>query len=167
MRYTYGIIDRRKVLLYKPQLFLKDKDLLIFSSRDFLKWHSDIKEYIDGIYQIDSWEIEGKYPISVNELNLAVAVLNNIIEELESFFDSKKTSNSSHHYISTLDEKYKKIRSPYTSDMKRIDMRIPVITMEMKYQHVMEIVNKANMDFSHARQKVKDSEDKQDKKKGY
>ena len=150
MRYTYGIMDERKILLYKPQLFLKDKDLLVFSSTDFQKWHNDIKEYIDGLYQIDSWEMKKGNSIDINELNLAMGLINNITEELEHLFDSKKTSDSPYHYISTLDKKYKKQRSSYTSDMKRCDMRIPVITEEMKYKHIMEIVEEVNRDSSRA-----------------
>lgn len=167
MLYTYGILNRRKVLLYKPQLFLKDKDLLVFSSTEFLKWHYDIKEYIDGLYQIDSWEMKKGNSISITELDLAMNMLNNIKIELEHLFDSKKTSDYSYYYVSTLDEKFKKRRSSYTSDMRRIDMRIPVITEEIKYQNLMEIIYEANRDFSSARQKVKDPRDKQDKKKGH
>ncbi|MDI6644296.1 MAG: hypothetical protein QME14_04490 [Methanobacteriaceae archaeon] len=157
MRYTYGIMDEKKILLYKPQLFLKNKDLMVFPSKDFIKWHSDIKEYIDGLYQIDYWEMKGN-SISINELNLALGVLNNIKEELEHIFDSKKTSNSPYHYISSLDPKYKKKRSSYTSDMRRCDVQIPVITPEMKYNNLMEIINEANRNFSRAKQKFKDTE---------
>ncbi len=167
MRHTYGIVDGRKILLYKPQLFLKDKDLLVFSSKDFQKWHNDIKEYIDGLYQIDSGEMEKGNSISIAELNLAVGVLNIITEELEHFFDSKKMSDSPYHYLSTLDRKYKKRRSSYTSDMRRCDMLIPVITPEMKYKNLMEIVFEANMDFSRATKKAKSITDKQDEKKDH
>lgn len=160
MRYTYGIMDERKVLLYKPQLFLKDKNLLVFPSIDYQKWHNGIKEYIDSLYQIDSWEMEEGNSISVNELNLAMGILNNIIEELEHIFDSKKTPDSPYFYISTLDEKYKKRRSPYTSDMRRVDMRIPAITAEMKYKNMMEIVHEVDREFSRA-------SDKQNEKKGH
>lgn len=167
MRYTYGIMDKRKILLYKPQLFLKDKDLLIFPSTDFLKWHNGIKEYLDGLYQIDSWEMEKGNSISVNELNLAMSVLNNIKIELEDLFDSNKASDYSYYYVSTLDERFKRIRYSYSSDMRRVDIRIPVVTGEIKYQHLMEIIDKANMDFSRTRQKVKNPEDNQDKHKDH
>lgn len=167
MRYTYGIKDKRKILLYKPQLFLKDKDLLIFSSTDFLKWHNGIKEYLDGLYQIDSWEMEKGNSISINELNLAVSMVNNIKIELEHIFNSKKTSDFTYYYVSSLDEKFRKMRSSYTSDMRRCDMRIPVITEDMKYKNLMEIIDEANRDFASARQKVKDPQDKQDKNKGH
>ncbi|MGZ7047539.1 MAG: hypothetical protein ACXVHP_04565 [Methanobacterium sp.] len=166
MRYTYGIMDQRKILLYKPQLFLKDKDLLVFPSQDFQKWYNDIKEYIDGLYQIDSWEIKGN-SINITELNLTVGVLNNIRDELEHLFDSKKISHSPYHYISTVDEKYKKRRSSYTSDMRRCDLQIPVITEEMKYKNLMEIVDEANKKFSNVTQKVRNPADKKEEKKDH
>lgn len=147
MRYSYGIMDRRKILLYKPQLFMKANDLLVFPSRDFHKWHSDIKEYIDSLYQINSLEMEKGKSISITELNLAAGVLNNITEELEHIFDAEKVPDFSYQYISALDEEYKKQRgSKYTSDMRRCDLQIPVkpeITPDLKYKHMMEIVDEA------------------------
>jgi hypothetical protein len=151
MRYSYGIMDRRKIFLYKPQLFLKSKELLVFPSKDFHNWHSDIKEYVDGLYQIDFREMDKGKSINVTELNLAVGVLNKVTEELEHLFDSEKVSDFSYHYVSTLDDEYKQ-RSSYTSDMRRCDMRIPVINEEIKYKHIMEIVDEANKDFSRANQ---------------
>ncbi len=148
MRYTYGIMDDGKIVLYKPSLFLKDKDLLIFPGQDFQKWYHGIKEYIDGLYQIDSWEMGDGNSIDLTELNLALGVLNNIQDELENLFDPKKTSLSPYHYLSTLDEKYKKRRSSYTSDMGRCDIQIPVITGEMKHRNLMEIVHEVSNDFS-------------------
>ncbi len=165
MRYSYGIMDRRKILLYKPQLFLISKDLLIFPSTDFHKWHSDIKEYIDGLYQIDFREIEKRKSINITELNLALGVLNNITEELENVFDSAKVSDFSYHYVSNLDEKYKKPRSVYTSDMRRCDIQIPVINEQMKYNHLMEIVDEANRDFSRAQKEGKTCKLRRMKKK--
>lgn len=163
MRFTYGIMDERKILLYKPQLFLKDKDLLIFPSSDFHKWHNDIYEYMDGLYQIDSMEMEKGNSINMNELNLAAGIINNIKLELEQLFDSNKISNSSYHYLSTLDKKYKRRRSSYTSDMRRCDIIIPVITPAIKYKHFMEIVFEANRDFSNAKQK--ENQDNEEKKR--
>ena len=167
MRYSYGIMDKRKILLYKPQLFLKDKDLLMFPSTDFQKWHNGIKEYIDSLYQIDSWEMEKGNSISITELNLAVSMVNNITIELENLFNPKKTSDFPYHYLSTLDEKYKRRRSSYTSDMRRCDMRIPTITAEMKFKNMMEIVNEVSKDFSRAKQKFKAPEDKPNEKKDH
>jgi hypothetical protein len=152
MRYSYGIIDQRKILLYKPQLFLESRDLLVFPSADFLKWHGDIKEYLDGLYQIDYREMGKGKPVNVSELNLALGVLNNITLELESLFDRENVSLLSYHYLSTLDEKYKKQRSAYTSDMRRCDLQIPVINHELKYKHQMEMVDEANREFTRALQ---------------
>ncbi len=136
---------QEKILLYNPQLFLKGGDILAFPSKDFHKWHGDIKEYIDGLYQINSRE--ESEPINIVDLNLALGVLGNITEELENLFDSKTASDLSYHYISTLDEKYKKRGSGYTSDMRRCDMRVPVITPGLKYQNLMEVVKYAEMEF--------------------
>jgi hypothetical protein len=152
MRYSYGIIDRRKILLYKPQLFLKSRDLLVFPSADFRNWHGDIKEYLDGLFQIDFLEMGKGEPVNISELNLALGVLNNITEELESLFDSESVSDLSYHYLSTLDEKYKKRRSSYTSDMRRCDLQVPVISPELKYNHLMEMVEEANREFTRALQ---------------
>ncbi len=148
MRYSYGIMDRRNILLYKPQLFLKSKDLLVFPSIDFQKWYSDVMECLDGLYQIDCIEMEKGKSINITELNLATAVLNNITEELEHLFDSEKVSDSPYHYISALDKEFMKQKISCTSDIERCNMRIPVINEEMKYKHLMEIVEEANRDFS-------------------
>lgn len=149
MRYSYGIIDRREILLYKPQLFLKANDLLVFPSTEFHEWHNIIKEYIDGLYQINSIEMDQEKSVNIDELNLAVGVLKNITEELEHLFDSEKVSDFTYNYTSSLDEKYKKLRSSHTSDMKRCDIRIPVITREMKQKHLIEIIEEANRKSSH------------------
>jgi hypothetical protein len=167
MRYSYGIVDRRKIFLYKPQLFLKSKDLLVFPSTDFQKWHGDIKEYIDGLYQIDFREIEKGKSINITELNLGLGVLHNITEELENLFNSDKVSDFSYHYVSTLDDKYKRQISSYTSDMRRCDMRIPVINEGLKYKHIMEMVNEANRDSLSAFKNIKTRKLSKKKKKGY
>ena len=152
MRYSYGIMDRRKILLYKPQVFLNGYDLLVFPTRDFHKWQGDIREYIDGLYQISSMNMDKTKSLNITEFNLAVGVLNNITEELEHLFDPNRTADYSYHYISTLDEKYKKQRgNSYTSDMRRSDIKIlvkPKITPRLKYHNIMEIVNKVARDFA-------------------
>src|SRR5664280_1221786 len=139
MRYSYGIMDRREILLYRPQLFLSGDDLLVFPTKDFHKWQGDIKEYVDGLYQINSRNMEKTKSINITEFDLAVAVLNNISEDLEHLFDHNKISDLSYHYLSTLDEKYKKqIGNSYTSDMRRCDIKIhvkPEITPWLKYQN--------------------------------
>jgi len=155
MRRTYGIMDERIVLLYKPQLFLKNKDLLIFSTADFQKWHDDIKEYIDALYQIDCWEMEKGNSIGITELKMAMGLVNNIAEEVEHLFDPEKSPDSPEHYISTLDRKYKRQRSKITSDMRRIDIRIPAVTMEIKHKNMMEIVYEAGRDFQMPKRRKK------------
>ena len=149
MRYSYGIMDRKKILLYSPQLFLNGDDILAFPSKDFYQWCGYIKEYIDGLYQINS--PDKSEPIHITELNLALGVLDNITAELEKLFDSEKASDSSYQYISTLNEKYKKQGTSYTSDMRRCDVRIPVITPSLKYQNMMEVVRFAEREFERAR----------------
>jgi len=145
-------MDRRRILLYKPQLFLSGDDLLVFPTKEFYKWQGDMKEYIDGLYQINSRNMEKTKSINMTEFNLAVAVLNNITEELEHLFDPNKISDFSGYYISTLDEKYKKQKgNSYTSDMRRCDIKIhvkPEITPWLKYQNMMEIVNQVAQDFA-------------------
>jgi hypothetical protein len=139
-------MDRRKILLYNPQLFLKGNDILVFPSKDFHKWHGDIKEYIDGLYQINSRNTEKSKSISITELNLSVGVIHNITQELENLFDSKIASDLSYEYISTINKKYKKRKSGYSSDMGRCDIQIPVkpeINEKLKYKHQMEIVEEA------------------------
>ena len=157
MKYSYGIMDDHRIILYKPQLFKKAHDLLVFPSKDFHKWHGDLKEYIDGLYQINSINIEKGKSININELNLATGLLSNITEELQNLFDPEKTPDFNYQYVSTLDEEYTKRRGHrYTSDMMKIDMRIPVkpeITQWQKHQNMMEIIDHAAREFTIARRK--------------
>jgi hypothetical protein len=152
MRYSYGILDRKQILLYQPQIFLRNNDVLIFPTREFHKWHGDIKEYLDGLYQIQLRSGTVKKPLSldINDFNLATAVLNNITNELLELFDEDNLSNLSYHYVSTLDEKYKKmVGNNYTTDMKRCDTKIllkPKITPWMKEKHILEIVDQVSRD---------------------
>lgn len=154
MRYSYGILDRKQILLYKPQLFLGNNDVLIFPTREFHKWHGDIKEYLDGLYQIQLRSGQFKKPLSldINDFNLATAVLNNITNELVDLFDEDNPLNLSYHYVSTMDEKYKKmVGNSYTTDMKRCDTKIllkPKITPWMKEKHMMEIVDQVSMEIA-------------------
>ena len=146
MRYSYGTMDRKKILLYNPQLFLKGGDILAFPSKGFRKWYGDIKEYIDSLYQINFQNRDKSKSINITELNLTVGVIHNITEELENLFNSKMASDLSYEYISTLDNKYKKRNSGYSSDMGRCDIQIPVkpeINEKIKYKHQMEIVEEA------------------------
>ena len=148
MRYSYGIMDQRRILLYQPQLFLRGDDILVFPSKDFQKWHGNIKEYIDSLHQINS----SNQSINMEELNLASGVLYHITEELENLFNHLKTSKNPYQYISTLDKSCRKRQSnTYSSDMRRCDIRIsvkPELTPALKYQNMMEIVEYANWRFS-------------------
>ncbi|UTB32293.1 MAG: hypothetical protein NKF70_12475 [Methanobacterium sp. ERen5] len=152
MRYSYGILDQKQILLYQPQLFLRNNDVLTFPTREFHKWHGDIKEYLDGLYQIQLRSGTVKKPLSldINDFNLANAVLNNITDEVKDLFDENNILNLSHHYVSTLDDKYKKmVGNNYTTDMKRCDTKIllkPRITPWMKEKHMMEIVDAVSME---------------------
>jgi hypothetical protein len=157
MRYSYGIMDRRKILLYRPQLFLNGDDILVFPTKDFHKWHGDIKEYIDGLYQINICNGKTR-PINHTEFNLGVGVLNNITEELEHLFNLNKIPDFSYHYVSTLNEKYKKLENSYTSDMRRCDIKIhvkPEITPWLKYHNMMETVDQVAQDFASTRKSRK------------
>ena len=161
MRYSYGIMDRRTILLYRPHLFLSGDDLLVFPTKDFNKWYGDIKEYIDGLYQVNSNNMEKTKSINITEFNLSLGVINNIGEELEQMFDPGKLSDLSYDYISTLDEKYKKQKGNYyTNDMRRCDIKIPVkpkITPWLKYKHMMEVVNQVSQDFASSEKKSKNN----------
>lgn len=152
MRYSYGMMDQGKILLYRPQMFLKEDKILVFPSKDFQKWHGNIKEYIDGLYQVNSLSQKESQCINMAEVNLAAGVLHHINEELETLFDHLKTADNSYQYISTLDKKYRMQRNKtYTSDMRRCDIRItvkPEITPALKYQNMTEIVEYANWRFS-------------------
>ena len=81
---------------------------------------------------------------------MATAVLNNITNELVDLFNKENLLNLSYHYVSTLDEKYKKmVGNSYTTDMKRCDTKIllkPRITPWMKEKHVLEIVDEVSQD---------------------
>ncbi len=157
MKYSYGRVDRKNILLYKPQLFQKTDDLLIFQSRDFQIWHGDIKEYVDGLYQINSKNMENSKSINLMELDLAVAVLGNIDHELEGLFDSKDTLDPVYHYVSTLDAKYNKRRGFwYTKDMMKCDMRFrvkPEVSPRLKYHNMMEIIDQVTSEIETAGKK--------------
>jgi hypothetical protein len=147
MKHSYGIIDRRKILTYKPQLFLESDDLLVFPGKDFNKWHSDIKEYIDGLYQINSRNLQRGESINLRELNLAYGVLCNINNELENLFNPKRSQDYTYHYVSTLDEEYSKKQWYYGDRWRRIDRRVIPITPMLKYVNLMEILDQATMEF--------------------
>lgn len=145
MRHSYGTIDKRNILLYKPQLFHKTDDLLVFPSKDFKKWHSELMELVDGIYQIDSLNRDPVKYIENQDLNLTIGLLLNMNEELEHIFNPAQKLDHSYQYISMVDAEYKKRQGNfYSRYMDKINRRVIKITPEMKYRHMMEILNYAH-----------------------
>lgn len=143
MRRSYGSFDRRKIIAYKPQLFQRSEDLLIFPSRDFHKWHNEIIEILDGIYQINSKNIE-KDLFNLEDLELSVGLLVQIDNELMDIFEPTQKMDFNHYYVSIMDEKYKKRQTNwYGQYMHKIDRRAVLITPQMRYKHMMEIVDYA------------------------
>jgi len=144
MRHSYGIVDQRELLLYKPQLFRKTDDILVFPSKEFEKWHSQIIEYLDGIYQINAKNMENGRLVDVDDLDLTLGLLFNINQELENIFNQDNKMDFSYEYVSIMDEKYKKCRSNYYGRYRhKIDRRVTKITPQIRYMHLLEIVNYA------------------------
>lgn len=137
------------MLVYKPQLFKRTDDVLIFPSKEFAKWHSEITEYLDGIYQINAKNLEkGRY-VDVDDLNLTLGLLFNVNEELENIFNLDNKMDFSCNYVSIMDAKYKKRRRNYYSRyMHKIDRRVLKITPQIRYMHMMEIVDYAHKQWS-------------------
>lgn len=145
MRYSYGILDRKRVLAYRPQLFRRTDDLLAFPSKEFARWYSGINEIMDGIYQINAIKIEKGKLLDVSDLNLVMGLLVNINEEMEGLFDQDKKVDFSYYYISTMDDEFKKRQSNfYGRYMHKIDRKMIEITPQMRYKHMMEIVDYAH-----------------------
>ncbi|CDG64291.1 MAG: hypothetical protein PWQ15_193 [Methanobacterium sp.] len=141
MRRSFGIVDRRKILAYQPQLFKRVDDLLVFPARDFHQWHSIITEYLDGLFQIKAQSD----PITIEDINLAFGLLTEIKNELASLFDSEKEMNFSYQYVSQMDPKYKmKDARIYGRDMYHVDRKVLKITPQVKYRHQMEILEYAH-----------------------
>ena len=67
-----------------------------------------------------------------------------------------KAPSNINRYISTLQEKHKKRDNIYSSDMKRCDLRVPVITPASKYQNLLEIIKYAEMKFEQERHNRKE-----------
>lgn len=144
MRHSYGIVDQRELLLYKPQLFRKTDDILVFPSKEFEKWHSQIIEYLDGIYQINAKNMENGRLVDVDDLDLTLGLLFNINQELENIFNQDNKMDFSYEYVSIMDEKYKKCRSNYYGRYRhKIDRRLTKITPQIRYMHLLQIVNYA------------------------
>ncbi|OPX57170.1 MAG: hypothetical protein A4E25_02419 [Methanobacterium sp. PtaB.Bin024] len=144
MRHSYGSVDRRKILTYQPQLLQRSEDLLIFLGRDFHKWLNEILEFLDGIYQVNAKNL-GKDSVNSGDLDQLVGLLINIDNELMDVFKSRQKLDFNHYYVSIMDEKYKKRQSNwYGRYMHKIDRRVLEITPEIRYMHMMEIVNYAH-----------------------
>lgn len=141
MRRSFGITDRGRILAYKPQLFQRTDELLVFSAKDFHQWNSEIAEYMDGLFQIKA----RTDPITIEDINLAIGLLINIDRELASLFDIDKPIDFSYQYVSQMDPKYKK-RDPqlYERDMCHIDRKVLEITPQLKHRHRMEILDYAH-----------------------
>lgn len=141
MRRSFGIVDRKRILAYKPQLFQRTDELLVFPARDFHQWHSELTEYVDGLFQIKAQSD----PITQEDINLAIGLLINIDSELASLFDIKKETDFSYQYVSQMDPKYKKRDTQlYRRDMYHIDRKVLKITPQVKHQHQMEILEYAH-----------------------
>lgn len=134
-------MDQKRILIYKPQLFQKTDDLIIFPTKDYRKWHSEITEYVDALFQLNAENDS----VDIDNLNLALGILFNIDLEMQSIFEVSKKIDYSYYYVSQMDEKYKK-REPglYGRYMYHIDRKVLKVTPQLKHKHRMEIVEYAH-----------------------
>lgn len=145
MRYSYGVMDRGRILAYRPQLFQRTDDLLVFPSKELAQWHSGVNELLDGIYQINAKNREKEQFVGIDELNLALGLLFNINCEMENLFDLDKEVDFTYHYVSIMDEEYKRRKGNlYGRYMHKIDRSVVDITSRIRYIHMMEIVDYAH-----------------------
>jgi hypothetical protein len=145
MRYSYGIVQGKTIVTYKPHLFHNYQDLLVFPAENFRKWHSQINEYLDGVYQVNAHKQEKKRPVDRDDLNLVLGVLCEITLEMEELFNPEKETDNTYYYISTMDEDYKKIKTTFYGRYRyKIERKTLPITPELKYQHILEIVQYAH-----------------------
>ncbi len=83
--------------------------------------------------------------MDVSDLNLVMALLVNINEAMEGLFDQDKGVDFSYYYISTMDDEFKKRQSNfYGRYMHKIDRKMIEITPQLRYKHMMEIVDYAH-----------------------
>ncbi|HII84716.1 MAG TPA: hypothetical protein HA271_07800 [Methanobacterium subterraneum] len=145
MRYSYGIRDRKSILAYQPHLFHKTSDLLIFPGKDFRKWHGDLTEYLDGIYQINAQIQKKGGSITILDFNLAMGMVTGIHQEMEDIFNTKKETDLSYFYVSTMEDSFKKVKTNFYGRYRhKIDRKVVHITPELKYRHLLEIVDYAH-----------------------
>ncbi len=127
--------------MYKPQLFHHTDDLLVFPAKHYDKWHSELTEYIDAIFQLNAQ----KESILRDDLNLAISILLNMDLEMQSLFDPDKSLDFSYTYVSQMDEQYKKYDPKlYGRYMYHIDRKFLKITPQVKHNHQMEILKYAH-----------------------
>jgi len=159
MRYSYGIVNHMKIITYRPEIFKRTDDLLVFSEKDFNKWYSDIKEYLDGLYQINSKIVDGEKYVDITDLELAIAIIHNITDELDHIFDTERTQNFPYYYVSKIDKKYKNhCRNLYGRSMQKIDTITavkPIINYRIKQGHIMELIEYVNRLFDREFEDVK------------
>lgn len=145
MRYSYGIMDQKNILAYHPHLFHKTSDLLVFPGKDFKKWHSDLAEYLDGIYQINAQAQKKGESITITDFNLAMAMVTGINQEMEDLFNTQKEVDLSYFHVSTMDDSYKNVKTNFYGRYRhKIDREVVHITPELKYRHILEIVDHAH-----------------------
>lgn len=89
----------------------------------------------------------GKF-VNITDFNLANGVLNNINDELENLFNQDESIDFNFNYVSMMDKKYKKRRTNlYGRYMQKIDRKVFTVTPQMKYRHMIEIVDEAYRNF--------------------
>ena len=87
-----------------------------------------------------------------------MGVLGNITNELENLFNPENNPDYNYQYVSMMDEKFKKRRTHwYGRYMSKIDRKIITIIHELKYKHMMEIVDYATREFNRERSKVRNN----------
>ena len=138
-------MGQKNILAYQPHLFHKTSDLLVFPGKDFQKWHSVLVEYLDGIYQINAQAQKKGESITITDFNLAIAMVTGINQELEDLFNTQKEADLPYFYVSTMENSYKNVKTNFYGRYKyKIDRKVVHITPELKYQHILEIVDYAH-----------------------
>lgn len=89
----------------------------------------------------------GKF-VNITDFNLTNGVLNNINDELENLFNQDESIDFNFNYVSMMDKKYKKRRTNlYGKYMQKIDRKVFTVTPQMKYRHMIEIVDESYRNF--------------------
>lgn len=83
--------------------------------------------------------------VDIGDLNLTIGLLNNINEQLENIFNPAQELDHSYQYISMVDAEYKKRQGNfYGRYLDKINRQVITITPEMKWRHMMEILDEAH-----------------------